>query len=107
MRVLVLALMVVSLGGCAKQVGPRVAGSEADRLDAASARLEELRLRGGDEGLSCGERCDVASDTCEVAEEVCEVGAGQPDREDVAARCIEAREQCAQARGTCTRCRAG
>jgi hypothetical protein len=106
MRVLVLALMVVSLGGCAKQVGPRVAGTDADRLDAVSARLEELRLRAREEGLSCGARCDNASDTCEAAEELCEVGARQPDREDVAARCTEAREQCAQANNTCTRCRA-
>jgi hypothetical protein len=96
--------MALVLAGCPKQVDSRVAGSDDTHIDAATNKLEELRVRGQQEGLSCGDRCDGATQTCEVAEELCGWVERNPDRTDLPPRCVQGREQCAQARNECTRC---
>jgi hypothetical protein len=96
MRACCLALMVLILAGCPKQVDSRVAGSDDTRIDSALARLEEL---------PCGERCDGATQTCAVAEELCGWVERNPDRTDLPPSCVQGREQCAQARNDCARCR--
>lgn len=100
------ALLALVLAGCPKQV-ERVAGTDDSRIDAAMAKLEELRLQERSETLSCLERCNVARQTCEVAEELCGWVEAHPDRTDLPPRCTEGREQCAQANGGCARCRRG
>jgi hypothetical protein len=98
--------LALLLAGCPKNV-ERVAGTDDSQIDAAAARLEELRLKERSETLSCLERCHVARETCEVTEELCELVEANPDRTDLPPRCVQAREQCAQANGGCTRCRSG
>ena len=105
MRACCLALMALVLAGCPKQVDSRVAGSDDSRMDSVSAQLEELRVRGQQEDLSCDERCDGATRACALAEELCGWVERNPDRTDLPPRCVDAREQCAQARNACTRCR--
>jgi hypothetical protein len=104
MRASCLALLALVLAGCPKKV-ERVAGTDDSQIDAAAARLEELRLKDQSESLSCLERCTVARQTCAVAEELCGLVEANPDRSDLPPRCVQAREQCAQANGGCTRCR--
>lgn len=104
MRACCLALLALVLAGCPKQV-ERVAGSDDDRIDSASARLEELRLHEHSEALSCSDRCGLATRTCEVAEDLCALVDAHPDRTDLPPRCAEAREQCAQSSTGCARCR--
>jgi len=104
MRAPCLALLALVLAGCPKNV-ERVAGTDDSRIDAVDAQLEELRVRGQSETLSCVERCTVARQTCDLAEELCGLVEANPDRTDLPPRCVEAREQCAQANGGCTRCR--
>ncbi|WP_224372977.1 hypothetical protein [Hyalangium versicolor] len=106
MRACSLALLALVLAGCPKQV-ERVAGTDDSRIDDASARLEELRLKEESENLSCVERCAVARQTCAVGEELCGMVDAHPDRTDLPPRCIQAREQCAQANSGCTRCQNG
>lgn len=106
MRAPCLALVALVLAGCPKQV-ERVAGTDDSQLDAATARLEELRLKTQSETLSCPDRCSAAQQTCEVAEELCGTVEAHPDRTDLPPRCVEAREQCAQANGGCSRCQSG
>lgn len=106
MRAPCLVLLTLVLAGCPKHV-ERVAGTDDSRIDAAAARLEELRLREQAEDLACPDRCDVATGTCEVAEELCALVEANPDRTDLPPRCTQAREQCAQANGGCARCREG
>jgi hypothetical protein len=104
MRTPSLALWVLLLTGCPKQV-ERVAGSDDSRMDDALARLEGLRLEAQSEGLSCPDRCAVAQRTCEVTQELCGLVEAHPDRRELPPRCVQAREQCAQANAGCTRCR--
>ncbi len=99
-------LLALVLTGCPKQV-ERVAGTDDSQIDAAMARLEELRLKERSETLSCLERCDVSRQTCALAEELCGLVEANPDRTDLPPRCTEGREQCAQASGGCNRCRRG
>jgi hypothetical protein len=106
MRALCLALWALLLAGCPKQV-ERVAGSDDSRMDAATARLEELRLKAQSEELPCPDRCATAQQTCEVTEELCALVEAHPDRTDLPPRCVQAREQCAQATDGCTRCQNG
>jgi hypothetical protein len=106
MRAPCLALLALVLAGCPKQV-ERVAGSDDTRIDAAAAHLEELRLREQSETLTCRERCDIATQTCSVSDELCALVEANPDRTDLPPRCVQSREQCAQANGGCARCRAG
>jgi hypothetical protein len=105
MRARSLALLAVVFLGCPKQLETRVAGTDDSRIDSAAARLEELRVRGRQEGLSCEGRCAVATESCTVAEELCGWVERNPDRTDLPPRCIQAREQCAQGRSDCSRCR--
>jgi hypothetical protein len=105
MRAPCLALLALVLAGCSPKQVERVAGSDDLRIDSAMARLEELRLRGQSEGLACPDRCTLATETCEVTEELCGLVEGNPDRTDLPPRCIQAREQCAQANNGCDRCR--
>jgi hypothetical protein len=106
MRAPCLALLALVLAGCPKQV-ERVAGTDDSQIDAASARLEELRMKEQSETLSCLERCGVAKQTCGIAEDLCGLVEANPDRGDLPPRCVQAREQCAQANGGCTRCQSG
>ncbi|WP_224249304.1 hypothetical protein [Hyalangium gracile] len=106
MRASCLALLALVLAGCPKQV-ERVAGTDDSRIDAASAQLEELRLKEQSEELPCPDRCTVAQQTCTVAEELCGLVEAHPDRTDLPPRCVQAREQCAQANAGCTRCQNG
>lgn len=106
MRAPCLALLALVLAGCPKQV-ERVAGSDDSRMDAATARLEELRVQAQSEELSCLDRCNTGRQTCEVAEEFCTLVESHPDRTDLPPRCVQAREQCAQATEGCTRCKNG
>lgn len=96
--------MALVLAGCPKQVDTRVAGTDDVHIDAATNKLEELRVRGQQEGLSCQERCDEAARTCVVAEELCGWVERNPDRADLPPRCVAGREQCAQTRNDCKRC---
>ena len=105
MRACCLALMALVLAGCPKQVDSRVAGTDDTRIDSATARLEEYRVRAQRDDLSCDEQCELGTRTCEVADELCAWVERNPDREDLPPRCVEAREQCAQTRNGCTRCR--
>ena len=100
------ALLALVLAGCPKQV-ERVAGTDDSQIDAAMAKLEELRLQEQSEKLSCQQRCRVARQTCQVAEELCGWVEAHPDRTDLPPRCTEGREQCAQANGGCNRCQRG
>ncbi|XXF80573.1 hypothetical protein P2318_12730 [Myxococcaceae bacterium GXIMD 01537] len=104
MRALCLTLLALVLAGCPKQVDSRVAGADDPQIDAATARLEEMEVRSQDANLSCSERCDVATSTCEVANELCGWVERHPDRTDLPPRCVQGREQCAQARTGCSRC---
>ncbi|MDY7233205.1 hypothetical protein [Hyalangium rubrum] len=106
MRVPCLALLALVLAGCPKNVD-RVAGTDDSEIDAAAARLEELRLQEQSEELNCPARCEVATQTCAVTEELCALVEAHPDRTDLPPRCVQAREQCAQANGGCERCRNG
>jgi hypothetical protein len=106
MRAPCLILLALVLTGCPKQV-ERVAGSDDSQIDAATARLEELRLQAQSETISCPQRCGVAKQTCEVTEELCGLVETHPDRTDLPPRCVQAREQCAQANDGCSRCRSG
>jgi hypothetical protein len=106
MRAPCLALVFLVLAGCPKQV-ERVAGSDDAQIDAAAARLEELRVREQSESLSCPDRCDVATQTCAVSDELCALVDANPDRGDLPPRCVQSREQCAQANTGCARCQAG
>jgi hypothetical protein len=105
MRVPLPLLLVVLwvLTGCPKQV-ERVAGARDARIDAAEARMEELRFQANAEEASCASRCGAASELCEQAETLCSWVESTPDRTDLPPRCVQAREHCAQARGRCTRC---
>lgn len=103
MRAPCLALLALVLAGCPKQV-ERVAGTDDSQIDAATARLEELRLKEQSETLSCLERCGGAKQTCGIAEDLCGLVEANPDRGDLPLRCVQAREQCAQANGGCARC---
>lgn len=105
MRTCSLALWVLVLVGCPKQVETRVAGTDDARIDSAAARLEELRVRGQQEDQSCDDRCEVATESCTVAEELCGWVERNPDRTDLPPRCVQAREQCAQSRNACSSCR--
>ena len=100
------ALLALVLAGCPKQV-ERVAGTDDSQIDAAMAKLEELRLQERSETLSCQQRCSVARQTCQVAEELCGWVEANPGRTDLPPRCTEGREQCAQATGACNRCQRG
>lgn len=106
MRAPCLALLALVLTGCPKHV-ERVAGSDDSQIDAAAARLEELRVREQSEDLSCRDRCDVATQTCAVSDELCALVEANPDRGDLPPRCVQSREQCAQANTGCARCQAG
>ena len=103
MRPHCLALLALLLAGCPKHV-ERVAGSDDSRMDDATARLEELRLQERSEQLSCRDQCQVARRTCAVTQELCGLVESHPDREDLPPRCVQAREQCAQANAGCTGC---
>lgn len=104
MRIASLALLTLALMGCPKQVDPRVAGSDDDRLTTYEARLEELRSRGTNGNLSCSDRCTLSSQTCGVATDLCDVVARHPDRTDLPERCARASESCAETTDGCTRC---
>jgi hypothetical protein len=106
MRTTSLFLLTVVLMGCPRQVDTRVAGSDEARLAAYEAKLEELRSRRTMGTVSCADRCELASRTCGVAEELCAVVERNPERGDLPRRCVEGREQCAEATDDCTRCRA-
>ncbi len=106
MRPLCLALLALVLTGCPKNV-ERVAGSDDAQIDAAAARLEELRVREQSERLSCTDRCTVATQTCAVSDELCALVEANPGRDDLPPRCVQSREQCAQANSGCARCQAG
>jgi hypothetical protein len=106
MRAPCFALLALLLTGCPKHV-ERVAGSDDAQIDAAGARLEELRVREQSESLSCPDRCLVAKQTCAVSDELCALVEANPDREDLPPRCVQSREQCAQANGGCARCQTG
>ena len=105
MRACSLALMAVVLAGCPKQVDSRVAVTDDTRIDSAMARLEEYQVRGQQEDLSCDERCELGTQTCAEAGELCGWVERNPDRENLAPKCVEAREQCAQSGNGCKRCR--
>lgn len=98
-------LLALVLSGCPKPV-ERVAGTDDARIDAAMAKLEELRLQERSETLSCQQHCLGAQETCALAEELCGLVEAHPDRTDLPPRCTQAREQCAQANSGCARCRA-
>ncbi|SEU17846.1 hypothetical protein [Stigmatella erecta] len=108
MRAFFPLLLVVTLGltGCPNRV-ERVAGTSDARIDAAEARMEELRFQAHAEESSCASRCDASSELCELADALCSWVERTPDRTDLPPRCVQAREQCAQAHGRCTRCRQG
>ncbi len=106
MRAPCLVLLALVLAGCPKQV-ERVAGSDDSQIDAAAARLEELRVREQSEGLSCQDRCDVATQACALSDELCALVEANPARDDLPPRCVQSREQCAQANTGCTRCQTG
>ncbi|HEX8698407.1 MAG TPA: hypothetical protein VF815_06190 [Myxococcaceae bacterium] len=103
MRAPCLALLALVLTGCPKQV-ERVAGSDDSQIDTAAAHLEELRVREQSESLPCQERCDLATQTCTLSDELCALVEANPDRGDLPPRCVQSREQCAQATGGCERC---
>ncbi|MDC0708924.1 hypothetical protein POL68_10640 [Stigmatella sp. ncwal1] len=101
-----LLLVTLMLAGCPKRM-ERVAGTDDARIDAAEARLEELRLRAHEDEASCPSRCDASSEMCELADALCSWVESTPDRTDLPPRCVQAREQCAQATSRCTRCTEG
>jgi hypothetical protein len=108
MRAFCPLLLVVTwvLTGCPNRV-ERVAGTSDARIDAAEARMEELRFQVLDEEASCASRCGAASELCGLADDVCSWVEHAPDRTDLPPRCVQAREHCAQAQGRCARCRQG
>ncbi len=101
---LLMLLAGLVLAGCAKNVDTRVAGDDDAAIDSASARLEELNARVGQDDLSCADQCDVATRTCAVAEELCSLVDRNPDRDDLPPRCAQGREQCSSTRDGCSRC---
>jgi hypothetical protein len=105
MRAASLALLMLALVGCHKQVETRVAGSDDDQITTYEAQLEELRSRGTEGNLSCEDRCTLTTRTCEVAENLCGLVEAHPDRTDLPRRCVQARETCAEGTDSCTRCR--
>jgi hypothetical protein len=107
MRVASLALLMLAVVGCPKQVDTRVAGSDDDQLTTYEARLEELRSRGTNGNLSCSDRCTLSTQTCGVAKNLCDVVENHPDREDLPERCARASESCAETTNTCASCQGG
>lgn len=107
MRVASLALLMLAVVGCPKQVDTRVAGSDDDQLTTYETRLEELRSRGTNRNLSCSERCTLANQTCGVSRNLCDVVSQHPDRADLPERCARASESCAETTNTCSSCQGG
>lgn len=107
MRAASLALLMLVVMGCPKQVDSRVAGSDDERLTTYEARLEELRSRGTNGNLSCSDRCTLSRQTCGVAKNLCDVVSQHPDRADLPERCARASESCAETTSTCTSCQGG
>ena len=95
LRLLPLALCL-ALVGCPKKAPLNVTGSDDDLLDQYSAQLEELRVRGQSEGLTCGVSREIATKACELSRSTCQVGQRLKDRPDVEKKCVAAQEDCAQ-----------
>ncbi|MCP3098623.1 hypothetical protein LZ198_07005 [Myxococcus sp. K15C18031901] len=106
-RVLWVLVASLAVAGCAKNMDTRVAGTDDEAIDSASARLEELGAHGAEDDASCQDRCDVATRTCGVAEELCALVDRNPDRDDLPPRCARGREQCSDARSGCVSCQNG
>ena len=106
MRAPCLALLALVLAGCPKHV-ERVAGTDDSRIDDAAARLEELRLKEQSEDAVLPGPVQRGAETCAVTEELCGLVDAHPDRTDLPPRCVQAREQCAQANAGCERCKNG
>jgi len=104
MRAASLVLLTVILTGCSWRGDTRVAGSDDARLAAYEATLEELRARRTSGEEPCTGRCDLATRACGVGEELCALVERHPERGDLPRRCVEAREQCAEATDDCARC---
>ena len=91
-----------ALAGCPKRVESHtVSGTDEEKLDQYSARLEELRTRMQAENPACEDLCSTAKEVCEIQKSVCEITARLPDRAD---RCVAANEDCARFNDSCASC---
>ncbi len=95
----------LSLLGCPKG-GSTVddTGTDDERMERYSAKLEELRSRLSAEPPACDDRCKLAKEVCELSAKSCEIASRTAERSDFQSKCVQSREDCAAFNESCASC---
>ncbi len=97
--------LAFALSGCPKG-GSTVdhSGTDQERMDRYSSKLEELRSRLAAEPPPCEERCKLSKEVCDLSVRSCEIAGRNPDQAEFQQRCTSSREDCAQFNESCASC---
>ncbi len=104
-RTLAVFAAALLLAGCSKNVPAQDTGSDDERLDRYSAKLEELRARVQAHPPKCDEWCSLAREVCDLSRNTCDIAKRKLDRGDVQERCVASQEDCANFNDRCASCR--
>src|SRR5262245_10442812 len=103
-RLALVCAAVVTLAGCPKNVPETVSGTDEERMDQYSARLEEHRTRSAQE-MTCDDWCSMKGKVCDLSTSACEISVKNAERTDFQSKCVTAQEECARFTDSCGSCK--
>lgn len=102
-RFLLATTAALVLFACPKESPqPQLGGSDDEKMDTISSKLEEYRTR---TDMSCDDTCSTKNKVCDLSSTACDIAAKHSDRNDYQQRCVAAQEECAKFNESCSSCK--